>query len=145
MDVEEQPNYESLHQNSHNPSLQDVMITMQVPPIGVFNHKDIIWANEICQIGQGQSKQKRCEVAHIPWESVRNFINGEQNLEIVHYWFFKRDGRMNIHLTNPCKNSYSKWHMYVIYTHGLFIFMQLLMLWNFHDLTNFMLACRYHH
>jgi hypothetical protein len=51
MDVEEQPNYESFYQNSHNPSLQDVMLKMQVLHMSVFNHKDIIWANEICQMG----------------------------------------------------------------------------------------------
>ncbi len=85
MDVEEQPNYESFYQNSHNPSLQNFKIMMQIPLACVFNHKDIIWANEICQIGQRQSKQKRCEVAHTPWEHVPNFINGEQNLEVVHY------------------------------------------------------------
>jgi hypothetical protein len=56
MDVEEQPNYETFYRNSQNPSLQDVMLKMQVLPTSVFNHKDIIWANEICQMGRGQSK-----------------------------------------------------------------------------------------
>ncbi len=51
MVVEEQPNYESLYQNSHNPSLQDVLLKMQVLPTCVFNHEDIILANEICQMG----------------------------------------------------------------------------------------------
>jgi hypothetical protein len=63
----------------------------------------------------------------------------------VQCWFLKRDGRRNIHLTNPCKKSYSKWQMYIINTHWLCVFMPILMLWNFHDLTNFMLVCRYHY
>jgi hypothetical protein len=81
---------------------------------------------------------------YIPWESVPDFITGEQDLEVVQCWFLKCDGRRNIHLTNPCKNSYSKWKMYIINTHWLCVFMPILMLWNFHDLTNFLLACRYH-
>jgi hypothetical protein len=97
MDVEEQPNYENLYQIFHNPSLQDVVLKMQVLLANVFNHKDIIWVNEIHQMTQRQSKQKRCEVAHIPWEHVPKFITSEQDLEVVRCRFFKCDGRTNIH------------------------------------------------